>query len=430
MRKHDDYLGHTLRDRITNSSKRECLMALNFYSLENFKQRLAIEKRRSERLNCTSSIVFLDVKNIINDHIGIQEITTSICTTIRITDALTLHKKQILLILLPDTNGRGALHTCKRIINNMMKGYAPRMKLSQDNFHIKVLSFPDRKSASEDEAKPAANDEKTDDAEISSARHIAEELSFKTVYFENLRFSMSSYNGSSISIPIEDVFFWDQQLFSKCSSQGKKVIKRIVDIVGASAAIILSFPIMSIIALVVKVTSPGPVFFKQSRVGYKGKAFTFVKFRSMRTNNSDAIHREFVKRLINGENVQMNAGANEDPFFKIVNDPRMTRFGRFLRKTSLDELPQFFNVLTGTMSLVGPRPPIPYEVNEYKCWQLRRISQVKPGITGLWQVSGRSQIPFNDMVRLDINYAENWSLMLDMKILLQTIKVVLAAKGK
>ncbi|MBN1466101.1 exopolysaccharide biosynthesis polyprenyl glycosylphosphotransferase [candidate division KSB1 bacterium] len=228
----------------------------------------------------------------------------------------------------------------------------------------------------------------------------------------------------------DDIFFWDQQLFSNYLSRGKKWIKRIMDIVGASAAIILLLPMMSLIAVVVKVTSPGPVLFSQRRVGYKGKPFTFIKFRSMHKKNNDAIHRDFVRKLINGENVQVKAGAEDDPFFKIVDDPRTTRVGRFLRKTSLDELPQFFNVLTGAMSLVGPRPPIPYEVNEYKNWHLRRISEVKPGITGLWQVSGRSQTSFNDMVRLDIKYAENWSLMMDMKILLQTVKVVLAAKGK
>ncbi|RQW03729.1 exopolysaccharide biosynthesis polyprenyl glycosylphosphotransferase [candidate division KSB1 bacterium] len=350
---------------------------------------------------------------------------TSICATIRITDAMTLHKNRTLLILLPDTNGRGAFHTCKRIISSVIQLPASRMKLTPDNFHIKVLSFPESKATAADEKKPAA-----DDAEISSTKTVAEKLPFKTAYCEFLRLSTSSYNGSSFPMRTDDIFFWDQQLFSNYLSRGKKWIKRIMDIVGASAAIILLLPMMSLIAVVVKVTSPGPVLFSQRRVGYKGKPFTFIKFRSMHKKNNDAIHRDFVRKLINGENVQVKAGAEDDPFFKIVDDPRTTRVGRFLRKTSLDELPQFFNVLTGAMSLVGPRPPIPYEVNEYKNWHLRRISEVKPGITGLWQVSGRSQTSFNDMVRLDIKYAENWSLMMDMKILLQTVKVVLAAKGK
>jgi lipopolysaccharide/colanic/teichoic acid biosynthesis glycosyltransferase len=240
---------------------------------------------------------------------------------------------------------------------------------------------------------------------------------------------ISSYNGSAISMRIDEVIFWDQELVSKFLLKGKKILKRIVDIVGASAALILLLPIMAIIAFGVKLTSPGSILFKQRRVGYKGNYFTFLKFRSMVAGNTDCLHQDFVKKLIHGEIDQINNGTKQDPCYKIINDPRITPFGQILRKTSLDELPQFFNVLKGEMSLVGPRPPIPYEVDEYKNWHYRRILEVKPGITGLWQVTGRNKTCFDEMVRLDIQYAEHWSLTMDLKILLKTIKAVFAADG-
>ena len=141
-------------------------------------------------------------------------------------------------------------------------------------------------------------------------------------------------------------------------------------------------------------------------------------------NIEDRMHRDYVTKLIQGEKDQINHGTNKKPFYKIKDDPRITPFGRFLRKASLDELPQFFNVLKGEMSLVGPRPPIPYEVKQYQIWHFRRILEVKPGITGLWQVSGRNQTTFDEMVRMDIKYAENWSLFMDLSILFKTVKAV------
>jgi lipopolysaccharide/colanic/teichoic acid biosynthesis glycosyltransferase len=141
------------------------------------------------------------------------------------------------------------------------------------------------------------------------------------------------------------------------------------------------------------------------------------------------IHQEYVKRLIHGKNGDINNGSQDQPFYKIKNDPRITPVGRVLRKTSIDELPQLWNVLAGEMSLVGPRPPLPYEVEEYQKWHYRRIMEAKPGITGLWQVSGRNRTTFDEMVRLDLFYARNWSLALDIKILLKTVKVMLTPNG-
>ena len=216
---------------------------------------------------------------------------------------------------------------------------------------------------------------------------------------------------------------------SKESNQFWYVLKRGIDIIGALVGILLLSPLMLITALAIKATSPGPVIFKQSRVGKNGVPFTFYKFRSMFWNADDQIHREYITHLIQGNLEEINQGDKEKPLYKIRSDPRVTRVGRIIRKTSIDELPQLFNVLKGEMSLVGPRPPLYYEVEKYQSWHLRRILEMKPGITGLWQVYGRSATSFDDMVRFDIRYMLNWSLMLDIKILIKTVKKVLQSAG-
>jgi lipopolysaccharide/colanic/teichoic acid biosynthesis glycosyltransferase len=200
------------------------------------------------------------------------------------------------------------------------------------------------------------------------------------------------------------------------------VMKRVVDIAGSLTALALLSPVFLAIALLVRLSSPGPMLFRQKRLGLLGKQFDFLKFRTMYVNNDPAIHKEYVTKLI--QNQQQDAQV-----FKIQNDPRVTRIGRFLRKSSLDELPQFLNVLMGEMSLVGPRPPIPYEMETYQCWHRRRVLEVKPGITGLWQVYGRSRTTFDEMVRLDIRYINEQSGWLDFVIVLQTPRAVLSASG-
>lgn len=219
--------------------------------------------------------------------------------------------------------------------------------------------------------------------------------------------------------------------FEKNISQKKiqRIIKRAMDIFGSIFGIIIFSPIMFLASFAIKLTSPGPIIFKQERIGLKGRKFLFYKFRSMRIDGDDKIHREYVSNLIKGELDKINQGKKDNPLYKMKDDPRVTKIGKLIRKTSIDELPQFFNVLKGEMSLVGPRPPIPYEVEKYEPWHLRRILEVKPGITGLWQVDGRSKTSFNDMVRLDLKYAINWSIWLDIKILLKTIFAVIRSSG-
>jgi lipopolysaccharide/colanic/teichoic acid biosynthesis glycosyltransferase len=188
-------------------------------------------------------------------------------------------------------------------------------------------------------------------------------------------------------------------------------------------------PIFLAIAAAVKLTSSGPIFFRQRRVGQRGKTFVFLKFRSMYTNNDANVHKQYVQQLIAGNADKHPSNGNGQGVYKLTKDSRITRVGAFLRKTSLDELPQFINVLKGEMSLVGPRPPIPYEVEAYDIWHRRRLLEAKPGITGLWQVSGRSRVKFDDMVRLDLQYARNWSPWMDIKILLRTPSAMVLGEG-
>jgi len=206
-------------------------------------------------------------------------------------------------------------------------------------------------------------------------------------------------------------------------------VKRIMDTVGSALALLVFSPLLLVIALTIKLTSKGPVFFRQKRVGQYGEQFVFLKFRSMHVNNDASAHKAYVRQLIAGSAQSQPAKGNGNGVYKLTKDPRITRVGAFLRKTSLDELPQFWNVLRGEMSLVGPRPAIAYEVEAYDIWHRRRVLEAKPGITGLWQVNGRSRIKFDDMVRLDLRYAKTWSPWMDLKILMRTPAAVVFGDG-
>ena len=235
---------------------------------------------------------------------------------------------------------------------------------------------------------------------------------------------------------------WDQDgpgrpsnpaLYPDLSKQanGKKpslILKRAIDIIGGLILSLICLPFCLLIAIAIKATSKGPILFRQMRVGQHGKQFVFLKFRSMYANNDHSVHREYVTKLINNE-TPAGSTCKSGTVYKIKGDKRITPIGRFLRRTSLDELPQFLNVLRGDMSLVGPRPPIPYELAAYQTWHRRRLLEVKPGVTGLWQVTGRSTVDFDAMVRLDLKYAIAWSPWLDIKILLRTPLAVIRGSG-
>ena len=221
-----------------------------------------------------------------------------------------------------------------------------------------------------------------------------------------------------------------QELYSEKQTKTlARAVKRGIDVAGSALALIFLCPLLLAVSILIKLTSRGPVLFRQTRIGQHGNRFPCLKFRSMYAGSDTAPHQEYVSQFIAGKAAMNKSAHGEKAAFKIIDDPRVTPLGRLLRRTSLDELPQLLNVLRGEMSLVGPRPPLPYEFSCYDLWHLRRMIDVKPGITGLWQVSGRSRTSFDEMVRLDLQYAKKWSLRLDLVILLRTPGAVVSGDG-
>ena len=253
-----------------------------------------------------------------------------------------------------------------------------------------------------------------------------------TDQFSRIKFSFhvfpDDWDSQDLERPSNPTLYPDLEKREKSNRLGRAT-KRLIDILGSLSLLAVLSPIFFIIAAAVKLSSHGPVLFRQKRIGEHGTPFTFLKFRSMYLNNDSSAHKEYVQQLIAGQAAKQPANGTGDAIFKLTNDPRITPVGSFLRRTSLDELPQLVNVLRGDMSLVGPRPPVPYEVEAYATWHRRRLLEAKPGITGLWQVEGRSRVGFDDMVRLDLRYARNASPWLDLKILAQTPKAVIAGDG-
>jgi exopolysaccharide biosynthesis polyprenyl glycosylphosphotransferase len=338
-----------------------------------FLKHLHIEMRRSDRSNSPLSIALFSLNEEKDDQFNnFRNFLKSVQNTIRETDTIGYMDWNLIGVIFPDTNEKGMQRCIEKIVSR------------NENLHLSITSatYPDQ-------------------------------------LFAGL---LSEKQDRSDSFP----FFYED---SVKPAQFKQLIKRWIDIAGSLFGILLLSPIMLLAALAIKITSEGPVIFKQTRLGKKGIPFNFYKFRSMYTNNDDRIHREYVTNLIQGNHDKINNGGKENPLYKIKFDPRITRVGKFIRRTSIDELPQLFNVFKGEMSLVGPRPPLPYEVEKYKSWHLRRILEVKPGITGLWQVEGRSKTSFDDMVRLDLCYVQNWSLLLDLKILIKTVREVFRSSG-
>ncbi|UCF05931.1 MAG: exopolysaccharide biosynthesis polyprenyl glycosylphosphotransferase [bacterium] len=208
----------------------------------------------------------------------------------------------------------------------------------------------------------------------------------------------------------------------------ERLCKRSMDLLLSLLVLIVGAPFFLAIGLLIKLTSKGPVFFRQQRIGENGRPFECYKFRTMRSDTDDALHREFARNFIQGRMEQTALDENGSSIYKLQKDPRITAVGNFLRRTSLDELPQFINILRGEMTVVGPRPPVLYEYDCYEDWHKLRL-KVKPGLTGLWQVSGRSTVTFHEMVMLDLYYIESWSLLLDFKIMLRTVPVMFAGTG-
>jgi lipopolysaccharide/colanic/teichoic acid biosynthesis glycosyltransferase len=345
-------------------------------SAAQFRRMLAIEQRRSERSRRRFVLMLLEATGLFNGGPAgeiLGKVWQALARSTRDTDVKGWHKEESVIgVIFTELGGAESHSVASALLMKVTQALAGTLGIEQIHkislsFHV----FPDETTAA-----PAGN---------------------------------GSGSGAS---PLEE------------APRGfAKTVKRAIDIAGSAVLILLSSPVLLAVALAVKLTSRGPVLFRQTRIGRYGIPFTFLKFRSMYQGNDPAIHQQFVTRFIKGE---LDSTTAE---YKLTADPRVTPVGRFLRKSSLDELPQLFNVLRGHMSLVGPRPPVPYEFESYQTWHRRRLVDAKPGITGLWQVAGRSRVGFDDMVRLDLRYARAWSLWLDLKILFETPRAVVSGNG-
>ncbi len=374
----------------------------------DFSELVEHERERSERSNKPFSIVNINLSNAQKETNGAFPtcVLDVISTSIRTIDHLAWNGNSSIYLLLPVTPLQGAQIAVKKLRRKL------QTELGKDSHAIDftISAYPD--------SAPVVGSGKQPEVDRTA-------FSSKSSYY---KMGFSGNPQQSDIMAIDHSLIYDLSCDSNHHNWQIR-LKRAVDIFGSLVCLLLSAPIMMIIALAIKLTSKGPAIFRQTRLGYQGKTFSFLKFRTMYVNNDDRIHREYLEKLIEGRHNEINTGDAKRPYYKIKDDPRITPLGKILRRSSLDELPQLFNVLMGHMSLVGPRPPIPYEVDKYQTWHKKRVLNVRPGITGLWQVSGRSQTTFDEMVRLDLYYAYNWSLWLDCKIMLQTLQAILSTKG-
>jgi lipopolysaccharide/colanic/teichoic acid biosynthesis glycosyltransferase len=340
-----------------------------------FKRLLLLERRRAERTGSRFALMLVDMEELSSKlNAGVmEEIGRAIGSTMRETDVIGWYRNSAVLgVILTTLNGAGR-QTLESVVIERTRAVLSRHSAAASAEHIWISChiFPDDENTGR---KP-------------------------------------SEHGFSAGPD------------TKGTDGRSATLKRVVDVSGSVVALLVLSPVFLSIAVLIKATSKGPVFFRQKRIGQAGTEFTFLKFRSMHVNSDPAIHQEYVRKLISQELTEA------DGTYKIKNDPRVTPIGRFLRKSSLDELPQFINVLKGEMSLVGPRPPIPYEFENYSLWHRRRILEARPGLTGVWQVAGRSRTTFDEMVRMDLRYIREQSLWLDVKILFKTPLAVLKGDG-
>jgi lipopolysaccharide/colanic/teichoic acid biosynthesis glycosyltransferase/GGDEF domain-containing protein len=401
-----------------------------FYSPHFFNIWLRDERRRTERSGSPFSLLTLDISDLADaikkrPKLKLQQIKTVITNIVqentRHIDIKTWYDDTKLKILMPETplSGANALASKlqKKINNGFMTPFGINHALDREkNFHI--ISYPE----------VVTNSEASSESErLVAKKSVAISSNSRVSNGENTqvyKMQWSLPDQMSLTRPLYSDLFEGSALFNL-----QKWIKRAIDIIGALIGILLFSPFMLIIAILIKMTSSGPILHRQERTGFLRKKFIFLKFRSMYAGCDENSHKKYVTDFINNKDDKPHSSSRNGQLYKMQDDTRITPFGRFLRRSSLDELPQLLNVLKGDMSLAGPRPPIAYEVEKYESWHLRRVVEVKPGITGLWQVKGRSTTTFNEMVRLDIAYVNNWSLWLDFKIIVRTIWAVISAKG-
>ena len=377
---------HASLNRVANlETRKRSSAAAHLLSEEQFRRMLCAERKRSERSRKDLLLMLVDDAREgtrqPKSGVFLSQVGAVLSSAIRETDMVGWFEAGSVLGFIFTEFGDSEITVAARVIETkVMDELRNAFKATQlKHCQISFYAFPDRNGGSE------------------PGRRIAEALYPDLLEFEKKK---------KISL----------------------VLKRGMDMLGSSVALVLLLPVFLVLSLLIKLTSAGPAFYRQRRIGQYGKPFTFWKFRSMYVSTDAAIHQQSVENFITAK-VAATSNGDGSPVYKITNDPRVTPIGRFMRRTSLDELPQFWNVLRGDMSLVGPRPPIPYEIGAYDIWHRRRVLEAKPGITGLWQVHGRSRTTFDEMVRLDLQYSRTWSPALDIKILLKTPRAVFSGDG-
>jgi lipopolysaccharide/colanic/teichoic acid biosynthesis glycosyltransferase len=384
------------------------------------------EKSRTHRTNLPFSLILIDValldfkyRRRKNDKGRIIRVITQVINdNSRETDLKGWFDRHTIAVLLPDTSHAGAEVLCNKLIS---LGELTLIDYLQNGVCLKdcfaITSYPevfDNGGSGSKAEKPGVGIRRIDPIHLAT---------------NNGRFALrhgcgeKSSKSDELQLPV-----FPYHLNGSCTVRMQKAIKRLMDIIGSLLGIILFLPAFVGIVIAVKLTSPGPVFFKQKRVGLNRKTFTLLKFRSMYTNCDQSIHRKHIEKLSKRKITLLQNSRDGVRSYKLQDDPRITKIGRFLRQTSLDELPQLFNVVKGEMSLVGPRPYPVYQIENCTIWQHSRLT-VKPGITGLAQLRGRCNTTYDDSYRLDLEYVKKWSLWLDFKILIKTVPFALSGRG-
>lgn len=348
-----------------------------------FKQAVTRERKRTDRSGLSMVLLLIDLPNMSGERGTVERAAVGRALSAVRSDLDSLgwfQPSYVMGLIVPEINPAELTHTCDRLESTVLSAIALQgdEELAQ-HLSIRLRVYPE----------PTASDEK----------------------------QMSSM----------DPLLYPELPAKGAATPNFQTIKRGMDMVCSALLLTLLLPVFAVIAVLVKLSSPGPVFFRQMRVGHLMKPFTMRKFRTMYATADHQVHQDYVSWFITaGDQAQ---SQQKPTVFKLTNDNRITPIGRFLRRTSLDELPQLWNVLIGDMSLVGPRPPLPYELQQYKPWHRGRVLEAKPGMTGLWQVVGRSRTTFDEMVRLDLRYARTMSLWFDIKILLATPAAMITGKG-
>jgi lipopolysaccharide/colanic/teichoic acid biosynthesis glycosyltransferase len=398
---------------------------------EHFLTRMRHERLRSERYQTPLSLIIINIVSLVNlasrttgwsPRKSIRCLTDLLKNSTRESDIKGWYQERRVALLAPNTDKSGSQAMVRNLTKIIASHIDPDSGIPEEELaqYITISSVqPGCSYLSKD------RQENREEAETSLFEH------FDTIQFASPLSSnpSDSPNAGTVDVTVAE---WPFSIEIQTHEQLRKLqirVKRVIDIVGSLIGLVLTAPLITIIAALIKLTSCGPIFFRQERLGFLGKPFTLLKFRSMKVECDSSLHHKFVAELINDQNKPICKSTAERSIYKLTNDPRVTPLGKILRKTSLDELPQLLNVLRGDMSLVGPRPHPLYECEMYKSWYHRRLLQVKPGITGLWQVVGRSTTTYDEMIRMDIDYQRKWNLWLDLKIILKTFRVLISTKG-